>query len=233
MEHTLHKLSVYCRKLRIVTQSPLPPENKLEKVIREGIALEDELKNLDDRLLPKTWPPLADLKHRASGEIKYEHILPGKVLEEDISLYAAIRRGVMINIYRAMRLHLIHKLSEALLVVDQNTTSLDTKMLRAGWADIEGRLADSICDDLPFVLGHLDLDGRPLHHPVSGAPFRAYIMLWPLQVAIGSKGINPERKQMLIEKLHYIGKVNGIGLASDLASITSSHLLEPSASLVI
>ncbi|KAF2462868.1 uncharacterized protein BDR25DRAFT_118150 [Lindgomyces ingoldianus] len=201
-------------------------------LLRKGIVVNEALGNLDLHVQPG-WPDDSEVTSHTTGKDRpadLDEILPQDgMLVEDVSVYVGISRAVTLNVYRAMQIHLLQTLLSALpsaitLVGNYPNAEFDFASLHADWTTTIAHLARAICNDIPYVLGERDKQGRRLKSPVSGRAFRAYLMLWPLQVSLDAKETSPEDRALIARRLRYISEIIGIGMAGEIASAATSDL---------
>lgn len=203
LEDPIYQAAKLCAEIQEVLSSKSYPTLSLEKLrvlLQRGNAIEVALKRADGQL-PERWP--AEL-------VSAEHMNAFNHLG---ILWGAVTEVIARNQYRTMRIHVLQALSE-LLRGAPDAANADLARQLSKWRATIAFLVDRICDDTWIVLGAPG-------HSVPGIAIRAYLLLWPLSVAISADGVSSSRKQWIRDRLRWIGDTAGFGYASTIADMTS------------
>jgi hypothetical protein len=73
-------------------------------------------------------------------------------------------------------------------------------------------ILEQVCEEIIAVLG-LGSE-HSVEQDETGFAYRAYSMFWPLVVLLFSSLVDEEKRSYVQEKLRFIGKMSGLGLAT-------------------
>jgi hypothetical protein len=221
VEYHICKVSQTCARLR----RAIHPEshvlyNELGKTLHEAYELDMEMKRRVSISSLISWPLQ---KYYGYTEVKV----------------------VMNVMYYTIRILLLQCLSDVLVFLkasgkedlleefiyengcnDQEATKTggppEPHPLRLLWIDEMRELAEEISNAVPFCVGEEGSRSEQVERSDGGIAMRAYLITWPLRVALDAPGLSPRSRAKITKQLSYIGKTFGIGIATAIAADTLS-----------
>ncbi|KAJ4294195.1 hypothetical protein N0V90_007885 [Kalmusia sp. IMI 367209] len=199
----------------------------LLQLFLKGIEMEEILERMSHEI-PAMWPYPEDVIKRLAGTDRPAD-LPQSLSEkqlgdlpENLSQYRGVSRALVMNIYRAVRIHLLEAVTSAIPPLRKTDTvnDIDFAMIEERSLSSMKQASGSICDDVRIAIGDYDRDGSPMTNPICGRAFRAWSQLWPLQSALSVKLLSDRERERLEEMLEYVKEVVGINMATEVTPHT-------------
>lgn len=194
------------------TDLQTPMGESLPRLIESGKLLDSELTQWC-QVIPIEWLPC--MIHSATGET--------------LITYRSVSVAILWNFYRSARsviLYALHRICQSLqsLATDSREQLITLSLQKLGGVSPEKSIRDlfgEICKSIPFSLGDIDIQGKPIFSSQRNSQLRAvqgYQLLWPLWHMTQCEFSSWEQRSQARAALQRLGSQFGIKLALVLAN---------------
>jgi hypothetical protein len=126
------------------------------------------------------------------------------------------------SLYQTVRYHIVELVSRLVVLVDQGDGTgreLDDQFIPS----LRHMILEQACGEICAVLA--PSSAYDTEQDQTGIAYRAYSIFWPLLVLLFSPFVGHEKRIWAQEKLHFLGKISGLGMATMAArSVNMSGL---------
>lgn len=166
--------------------------------------------------LPESWPNSEEVAKRITGKDRPADVpQTSRAYGDATNMPDTVRnitRFLVVNIHRAIRIHLIQALNSGISSLLEHGIALDIEVVTFGeHADAKMiQISEKICRDVPLAIEGYDSSYAPERPMIYGRAFRAWSQLFPLQSALGVKSLSPHQRHQLSSMLEYAKNFVGI-----------------------